>query len=194
MKARWLNTFGVLLACATLSTFVACGDDDGGDGGVAGGGGAAGTAGGGAGMSGGAGGSKAGSGGSSGTGGAVMCGGKMCTVNSTLKLVNPAAAACCTTDMKCGQYNGEQKCLPLANPGTPDTSCPSLMFSITVGGMPMNVTQAGCCLPNKMCGNDYTTVGWGCVARPDIDMAMGAPMKLPALMCGMGDGGGDAGL
>jgi hypothetical protein len=56
------------------------------------------------------------------------------------------------------------------------------------------VTQAGCCLPNNMCGNDYTMVGWGCVARPDIDMSMGAATPLMPLACGGGDSGPDAGM
>jgi hypothetical protein len=124
---------------------------------------------------------------------AVSCGGVACTVNSTLKLINPAAAACCTaTDMKCGQYNTAMKCLPNAAPGKADTSCPTLNLKVTVAGMMMDVMQTGCCTPAGQCGNDYSAVGWGCVARTDIDSAMGGPLM--SLACGSGDGGGDAGL
>lgn len=57
----------------------------------------------------------------------------------------------------------------------------------------MGMTLPGCCIA-KQCGADYTLVGWGCVARPDIDQAMGGP--LPALACGASgaDSGADAGL
>lgn len=196
MKARWFRTCGMLLACASLS-FAACGDDSDSDAGVPGGSGGAGgtTAGTTGGTTAGSGGAKAGSG-AAGGGAPVVCGGTTCTVNSTLKLINAAAMACCTSDMKCGQANTAGKCL--ASPGVkvvPDTSCPAVPITITVGGAMMSLMQAGCCLPNGQCGNDYAMVGWGCVARPDIgtDMGMGGPFM--ALACGgSNDGGADAGL
>src|ERR1700755_1191569 len=44
MKARWFRTCGMLLACASLSVFAACGDDSDSDAGVVGGsGGGSGT-------------------------------------------------------------------------------------------------------------------------------------------------------
>lgn len=182
----------MLLACASLSVFAACGDDSDTDAGTAGSGGAAGVTGGAGGTTGGAGGAKAGTGGGGGAA-PVTCGGTMCTVNPVLKMINSAATACCTSGMKCGQYNTGMKCLEQNAKGTPDTSCPSVMVSV----LGMNYTQAGCCTAAGMCGADYTMVGWGCVARPDIgsDMGMGTPLM--ALKCGAsgGDGGpGDAGL
>jgi hypothetical protein len=153
---------------------------------MAGTGGASGTGAGG--MTGGAGGAKAGSGGGGGSM-AVVCGGATCSVNTVLKSLNPAAAACCTSDMKCGMYNSNMKCLQSAAPGPMDKSCPT----ITVSVMGMNYPQAGCCTAKKMCGNDFAAVGWGCQAREDLDSTMGGPlMPLP---CGTApDGGGDAGL
>jgi hypothetical protein len=190
MKSRWLKTCGVLLACATLSSFVACGDDDDGDAGVmAGTGGASGTGTGG--MTGGSGGAKAGSGGSAGGGMTVTCGTATCTVNTTLKQLAPTTMACCTaTTMKCGQTNTQGKCLEKMAPGTPDSTCPTIQVAIPGMGM---FPQAGCCTPAKKCGGNFNAVDWGCVAREDTDMGMGGP--LPALACGTAaDGGGDAGL
>ena len=186
MKARWFRTCGVLLACATLSTLVACGDDSTTDAGVAGTG-ASGTSASGTGGGGGTGGSKAGTGG--GGSAALTCGGVACTVNTTLKSINPAAAACCTTDMKCGQYNTSMKCLQQNAPGTPDKSCPDIVVNL----MGMTYPQVGCCTPAKKCGGTFSAVGWGCTAREDVDMAMGGPLM--TLACGTApDGGGDAGL
>ncbi len=185
MKARWFKTCGVLLACATL-TLVACGDDEPSDAGVAGTG-VAGTSAGTGGGGGGTGGSKAGTGGGGSM--AVTCGGVACTVNSQLKMLNAAAAACCTATMKCGQYNTSMKCLEKNAPGVPDTSCPTINVTIPNLGM---FPQAGCCTPAKKCGGNFTAVEYGCVAREDVDMGMGGP--LTALACGSSDGGGDAGL
>jgi hypothetical protein len=185
MKARWFRTCGVLLACATMS-IVACGDDDGDDAGTAG------TGGGGAGMTAGTGGGGTGGGkaGSGGTGGsmAVVCGGQTCMVNATLKLVNPAAQACCTADMKCGAYNTAMKCLLNNAPGKADSSCPT----ITVKVMGTDYPQTGCCTPDNKCGNDFMAVGWGCQARENLDSTMGGPLM--PMMCGAGDSGADAGL
>jgi hypothetical protein len=187
MKARWFRTCGVLLACATL-TLVACGDDSTTDAGVAGTGASGTSASGTGGGGGGTGGSKAGTGG--GGSAAVMCGGVACTVNSQLKMLNPAAAACCTaTTMKCGQYNSSMKCLEKNAPGTPDPSCPTINVTIPNLGM---FPQMGCCTANKKCGGLYSAVEYGCVAREDVDMGMGGPLM--SLGCGAGDGGGDAGL
>lgn len=193
MKARWFRTCGMLLACASLSVYAACGDDSGTDAGTAGIGGTGGASGasGGAGAAGAAG--KAGGGGSAGTA-AVTCGGATCTVNGILKMINTAAAACCatTTPPKCGQVNTAMKCLQNAAPGKPDPSCPG----VPVMALGMSLTQAGCCTPAGQCGADYTTVGWGCVARADIDpsMGMGGPFASIACNPNGADAGGDAGL
>jgi hypothetical protein len=186
MKARWFRTCGMLLACASLSVFAACGDDSGTDAGTAGAGGAAGASGasGAAGAAGAAGKAGGGGGGSA----ALTCGGSACTVNATLKIVNAAAQACCTADMKCGAYNSNMKCLPTNGPGKADTSCPTI--SVTVMGMAY--PQTGCCTPAGQCGNSFDAVGWGCVTRTDIASDMGGP--LTALACGAGDSGADAGL
>lgn len=175
----------MLLACASLSVFAACGDDSSSDAGVGGSGGAGGTTAGAGGATSGAGGAKAGTGGGGGSA-AVTCGGVACTVNGTLKTINAAAMACCTTGMKCGQVNTAGKCLEKNAKGTPDTSCPS----IQVSALGMMLTQAGCCTASNTCGADYSGVEWGCVARADIDTAMGIGGPFMALACG---GGGDSG-
>jgi hypothetical protein len=191
MKARWFRTCGMLMACASLSVFAACGDDSGSDAGLGGAGGAGGTSG--ASGAAGAAGAAGKAGGGAGAAGAVSCGGKTCTVNATLKLINAAAQACCTTDTKCGQYNTSMKCLPVDAPGPTDPTCPTITVTAVVAGTSMMVPQVGCCTPAGQCGNAFTAVGWGCVVRTDIDMTMGGP--LTALACGGGDGGGpDAGL
>jgi hypothetical protein len=181
----------MLLACASLSVFAACGDDSDGDAGTAGGGGAAGVTGGAGGTTAGAGGAKAGTGG--GAAGALSCGGTMCMVNPILKMINPAAQACCTSNMKCGQYNTAMKCLEYSTVKPPaDPSCPTV--TAVVGGM--NYPNTGCCTADKKCGADYSMVGWGCVERTNIDSAMGNMAPYAALACGANgaDGGGDAGL
>lgn len=187
MNARSLGTREILLACACalLSVCAACGDDSGVDAAVAGSGGAGGVAAG-SGVSG----APAGTGGGGGMGGAkpVVCGGQMCTVNATLKMINAAASACCASGMKCGQRNTSGKCLEGNAKGTPDKSCPAVPVMV----LGMSLMQPGCCTPAGLCGADYGMVGWGCVARSDIgpDMGTGAPFL--ALKCGSGSG--DAGV
>lgn len=183
MKARWFRTGGMLLACATLGMLGACGDDAAPPA-AAGSGGAAGIAG----ASGGTAGVTAGRGGGGGgmTGG-VMCGTATCTVNAVLKMLNPAATACCTPDTKCGQNNASGKCLPNVAPGPKDPTCPMITF--------MTIPVMGCCsAAAKTCGLAYDMTGFGCVPRADVDMSMGGP--LPVVACGGSNDGGspDAGL
>jgi hypothetical protein len=180
----------MLLACATLGMLGACGDDSATDAGTgAGAGGAAGTAG----ASGAAGG--AGTAGKAGGGaGAVSCGGATCAVNATLKLIDPNAMACCSTNSKCGNKNGAGVCFENNAPGTPDTSCPDIPVKVTVAGTMMTSIQVGCCTPDKKCGGNYVGVGWGCIPRENAGADMGGPLM--ALACGTtGDSGAaDAGL
>lgn len=188
MKVERAWWFGVWALCAVVGTALpACGDDDddnssenaGGSGGKSGEGGKGGS-------------SSAGKGGSSsagkgGSAAAVTCGGETCKVNGTLAMLNPAAKACCTKDDdKCGQVNSAGDCLLNDAPGTPDSKCPDV--EVSIGGT--KYPQAGCCTPKGQCGGNFMAVGFGCVARENLQADMGGPLE--AISCG-GAGDNDAG-
>jgi hypothetical protein len=136
---------------------------------------------------GGKGGSSAGKGGSSSSGG-VMCGGSSCTVNSTLAMISTTAKACCTTDNKCGQTNSVGRCMEQNAPGPLDSKCPT----VDVDFMGTNYPQMGCCTPKGKCGGFFKDVGYGCLAREDLEADQGGPLN--SISCGGGATGDDAGM
>jgi hypothetical protein len=108
----------------------------------------------------------------------VTCGGEMCAVNLSLRGVDLAAEACCTSDGKCGQTDSEKKCREQNAEGVKDTSCPD----VHVTAIGMDFVQVGCCTPKGECGALFEQVGWGCVPGQELLADMGGPLE--AKTCG----------
>jgi hypothetical protein len=206
MTRRISSWFSTALLCGALALpAIGCGDDsddtttepEGGKGGsstTGGKGGSSAGKGGSSSSTGGKGGSSAGKGGSGSAGkggsssaGGVMCGGQSCTVNSTLAMISTSAKACCTANDKCGQTNSAGKCMEQNAPGELDSKCPT----VDVDFMGMNYPQMGCCTPKGKCGGLFMQVGYGCLAREDLQADQGGP--LPSISCGSGASDADAG-
>jgi hypothetical protein len=140
---------------------------------------------------------------------AIPCGSRSC-VGTTIPIQNFTIPACCA-DAKTGQCGLDssllalfgpsftEACQPLAQPGTPDASCPS-SASTPVTGTGLSITFPGCCRPNHSCGYELNTiagvfqVGLGCVdATPFLNGGMPQACGDVGVAGAGGDSGGIAG-
>lgn len=136
------------------------------------------------------------------------CGAKTCTGVLIPQASNFAIPPCCPTDTsvnQCGLDSAflsmfgptfSEECQPLAQPGTPDPSCPDSPKS-AVQGTALTISFPGCCRANRTCGYQLDTIGGlirlglGCVdSTPFLD---GGTPAACGDIAGEGGAGGQGG-
>ena len=140
----------------------------------------------------------------------VACGSQSCAgVQIPLDGFSPIPACCadaktshCGLDTSALSMYGamfSEACQPLAQPGTPDATCPSSP-STSAGDTGLAITLPGCCRANHTCGYQLDKVlgifqvGLGCVAsEPFLDGEAPQPCGEPGTAGAGGDSGGGAG-
>jgi len=134
----------------------------------------------------------------------TTCGADKC---SSAKVTNVYVDPCCTTMDSCGLDTGfldlvgasfDEKCQPLAQPGTEDASCPDatgLKVPYGTGEVALD-PLAGCCREDGTCGvavDNVTVLGGISIATFGLGCVDGKPFFGAARPCGGGSGGNGAG-